>query len=117
MGDSDAALALELQPRESAWEPVLKGGAWEPAVEAGCDGDNDMAAALAGQIEEEGFDAQMDDGLREAQFRQYEEQLTREDAEQWHGRGDLMQGGFQRSVLSLETMDKATCYSIGHGRM
>lgn len=111
-GHDDAALAFKLQMEEDSCQPAH-------AMGATCySNDDDMAAVLAAQLEEEELSGgQMNDELREAQFAMYNEQLTREDAEEWHGHGDLMQGGFQRAVLSLKTMDKTTCYSIGHGRL
>lgn len=42
--------------------------------------------------------------------------MNRSDAERWHGKGDLMQSNFAREHLSLATMDKVSCWSIGHGQ-
>ncbi|CAE8656603.1 unnamed protein product, partial [Polarella glacialis] len=107
--DADVALALELQMEEENRGRVpLDWG------HAGGE-DEDVAAALAAQFEEE-EDLGAKGELLAKQFEEYEEQIKRDDAEDWHGKGDLMQTNFARETLSFETMDKVTCYSIGHGR-
>eukprot|EP00929_Paragymnodinium_shiwhaense_P105635 TRINITY_DN70689_c0_g1_i1.p1 TRINITY_DN70689_c0_g1~~TRINITY_DN70689_c0_g1_i1.p1 ORF type:complete len:1087 (-),score=322.18 TRINITY_DN70689_c0_g1_i1:443-3703(-) len=109
--DDDAALALRLQlEQEDDW-PAGASSSAGPV--------DDASAALAMQLEEEDRMAGggMSDELRMAQFEVYEEQMKREDAEDWHGHGDLMQGGRQREHLSLPSMDKTTCYTMGHGRL
>lgn len=112
--DDDAALALKLQADEMDSE-------LPPGVFAEVDATDDATLAMAVHLEEEEHltvgGATMDVGLREAQFRAYDEMLNQEDAEKWHGHGDLMNGGLQRDTLTLEGMDKTTCYSIGHGRL
>eukprot|EP00913_Durusdinium_trenchii_P009616 g9034.t1 len=55
--------------------------------------------------------------LLQQQFEEYEQQMNRADAERWHGKGDLMESNFARENLSLPTMDKVTCWSIGHGQI
>lgn len=84
--------------------------------------DEDVDAVLAAQLEEEDF-AMPGGGLEPfraellaQQFQEYEERFQRDEAEEWHGHGDLMMSGLARSTLTLESMDKVTCYSIGHGQ-
>jgi len=60
---------------------------------------------------------QIDPGLLAAQFEEYDDSLTKKDAERWNGSGDLMHSAFARDHLSIETMEKATLYSVGHGDM
>mmetsp|Transcript_33561 Transcript_33561/g.76661 ORF Transcript_33561/g.76661 Transcript_33561/m.76661 type:complete len:531 (+) Transcript_33561:3-1595(+) len=80
-----------------------------------CSTDDELAAVLAAQLEEE--DLGLDPSLLEAQFQEYEDQFRRDAAEDWHGHGDLMQSVFVRDTLSMSNMDKTTCYSVGHGQM
>jgi len=115
--DRDAALALQLQLEAEGWSaggpPACAGSA--------CAADDDASAALAAMLEEEelakGGSLLASPELLQAQFQEYEDKMTREDAEEWHGHGDLMQRGLARDTLTLENMDKVTCYSIGHGRL
>ncbi|CAE8615174.1 unnamed protein product [Polarella glacialis] len=107
--DADVAFALELQMEEES-----RGRAPLDWAHAGGE-DEDVAAALAAQFEEE-EDLGAKGELLAKQFEEYEEQIKRDSAEDWHGRGDLMQSEFVRETLSFETMDKVTCYSIGHGQ-
>ncbi|CAE7426480.1 BRIX1 [Symbiodinium natans] len=107
----DESLALKLQFEDEGSPPFDAIGC--------CDVHGaDMDAALAAQIEEE-ENAVGDDKtfLLAQQFEEYEQQMKRDDAERWHGKGDLMQSSFARENLSLETMEKVTCYSLGHGQM
>eukprot|EP00928_Gymnodinium_smaydae_P044238 TRINITY_DN29523_c0_g1_i1.p1 TRINITY_DN29523_c0_g1~~TRINITY_DN29523_c0_g1_i1.p1 ORF type:complete len:1076 (+),score=269.84 TRINITY_DN29523_c0_g1_i1:60-3287(+) len=125
--DASLALALELQqesecgcgcPSHAAGFASAFGDAG-PLADA--EADADAAAALALQLaEEEELGGAQDHGrveLLAQQFQEYEDQMKREDAEKWHGKGDLMQSNFARDTLSLETMDKVECYSIGHGQL
>ncbi|CAK9098949.1 unnamed protein product [Durusdinium trenchii] len=73
-------------------------------------------AVLAAQLEEESTEAETA-ALLQQQFEEYEQQMNRADAERWHGKGDLMESNFARENLSLPTMDKVTCWSIGHGQI
>jgi len=73
-------------------------------------------AALALHLEE--MDQQHPDpSMLAAQFQEYEQKFNLQDAERWNGNGDLMHSPFSREHLSLEKMDKATIYSVGHGDM
>ncbi|CAJ1402298.1 unnamed protein product [Effrenium voratum] len=74
-------------------------------------------AALAMQLEELEGPREWDPSLLAAQFQEYEEKFTLEDAERWNGHGDLMHSPFSREHLSLEKMDPVTLYSVGHGDM
>ncbi|CAK9084023.1 Hypothetical protein SCF082_LOCUS39874 [Durusdinium trenchii] len=71
-------------------------------------------AALVMQLEE--LEApEVDPSLLVAQFQEYQDKFTLDDAEQWNGQGDLMHSPFSREHLSLEKMDPTTLYSVGHG--
>eukprot|EP00930_Biecheleria_cincta_P000608 TRINITY_DN10137_c0_g1_i2.p1 TRINITY_DN10137_c0_g1~~TRINITY_DN10137_c0_g1_i2.p1 ORF type:complete len:787 (-),score=161.83 TRINITY_DN10137_c0_g1_i2:155-2383(-) len=77
-------------------------------------------AALAMQLDEldgTGPLGGVDPSLLAQQFKEYEEMLNIEDAERWNGSGDLMHSPFSREHLSLDKMEKATLYSVGHGDM
>ncbi|CAK0874719.1 unnamed protein product, partial [Prorocentrum cordatum] len=114
----DEALALQMQLDEEG--ALGLDGALCCGGHADCGDDEDLAAALAAQMEEQdraGGPPGAQAALLEAQFQAYEDQLRQEDAERWHGHGDLMQSGFAREVLTLASMDKVSCYSVGHGRM
>ncbi|CAJ1440948.1 unnamed protein product [Effrenium voratum] len=99
--EKDVALALQLQ--------------MDGLCDVGVAGE-DADAAFAAQLEEEEAGADVSFLLAQ-QFEEYEQQMRREDAEKWHGKGDLMQSNFVRETLSLPTMDKASCLSIGHGQI
>ena len=130
--EDDEALALRLQIEEQVAEEEasmmlsssaqLFGGAGAGASGGGPAGAADAeTVALAMQLEEMDRQEQqvMDPATLANQFAQYEEDMTREDAEKrWDGEsGDLMASGFARDTLKLETMEKATLYSVGHGDM
>lgn len=108
--DSDEALARRLQMEEEG------GGAAFPGAPARGMSE-DEAAALALQMEEMEAERQADPSLLAAQFQEYDAMLTMEDAERWNGHGDLMHSPFSREHLSIEKMEKATIYSVGHGDM
>jgi len=107
----DETLALQLQFEDESLLPFAAGVCCDMHVE-------DMDAAIAAQMEEE-ENAGGDDKtfLLAQQFEEYEQQMKRDDAQRWHGKGDLMQSNFAREILSLQTMDKVTCYSLGHGQL
>eukprot|EP00931_Biecheleriopsis_adriatica_P115910 TRINITY_DN91654_c0_g1_i1.p1 TRINITY_DN91654_c0_g1~~TRINITY_DN91654_c0_g1_i1.p1 ORF type:complete len:932 (+),score=255.17 TRINITY_DN91654_c0_g1_i1:34-2796(+) len=119
--DDDAALALKMQLEEEEGSLLTSNGAFDAAACCVLD-DEDANAALAAQLEEEDLargglgDAERTELIAQ-QFEEYEDQMKRDDAEVWHGKGDLMQSNFARENLKLETMDKVTCYSIGHGQI
>lgn len=121
--DSDEELALRLQAEESWGFSSSSAAGPRPARNQAAreQEDEDAAVALAVQLAEEEQSSMQADfcaaALREEQFQEYEEQLNREDAEKWHGHGDLMQGALQRETLTLPGMDKTTCFTIGHGRV
>mmetsp|Transcript_151953 Transcript_151953/g.268302 ORF Transcript_151953/g.268302 Transcript_151953/m.268302 type:complete len:894 (-) Transcript_151953:7-2688(-) len=75
-----------------------------------------QAAALAMHLDElergNGMSA-----VLQAQFQQYEAEIDRLDVEdRWNGtNGDLMAIRKAQELLTLEDMEKATVYSIGHG--
>jgi len=113
--DADSALALQLQmDEERCWSAF---GA--PPAGRGLNGlAEESDAGLAAQLEdEERTMLELSQDLLQEQFHEYEEQFKREAAEDWHGHGDLMQSGLARETLSLESMDKVACYSVGHGRL
>lgn len=97
---SDEALAQRLQ---FEWDQA-------PA----CD---DEVAALAMQLDELDTERQVDPAMIAAQFKEYEDRFAKEDAESWNGHGDLMHSTLSREHLSIDTMDKVTIYSVGHGDM
>lgn len=111
--DADVALALKIQMEGEIGLEHSNQAAWS------CEGghaDIEADAVLAAQLEEEDL-ARPDSDLIAQQFQEYEEQLKRDAAEEWHGKGDLMESNFRRDTLSLETMEKTTCFSIGHGHV
>mmetsp|Transcript_13885 Transcript_13885/g.34001 ORF Transcript_13885/g.34001 Transcript_13885/m.34001 type:complete len:1002 (-) Transcript_13885:149-3154(-) len=73
-----------------------------------------LALVRAMQLEELEEQRQQQQYLQ-AQFEQYEAGLDRSDAERWNGFGDLMISERARTHLKLDTMDKVTLYSVGHG--
>mmetsp|Transcript_44974 Transcript_44974/g.106817 ORF Transcript_44974/g.106817 Transcript_44974/m.106817 type:complete len:1019 (+) Transcript_44974:65-3121(+) len=111
----DAAMAMRLQ-MESEQEQASPSSSHEFCCGGAATTDDDLAAALAVQLAEEELPSQ-DPDLLQAQFQEYEQQFLHDAAEEWHGHGDLMQSAFARSTLTLDNMDKTTCYSLGHGRL
>lgn len=67
-------------------------------------------AALVAQLDAEEENEQT--AALTAQFQEYENNLQQE--VRWNGQGDLMHSPFNREHLKLETMDKATVFSVGH---
>jgi len=74
-------------------------------------------AALALQLDELEGPGDFDPSLLAAQFQEYDDKFTMDDAERWNGQGDLMHSPFSREHLSLEKMDTVTLFSVGHGDM
>lgn len=74
-------------------------------------------AALALQLDELEGPGDFDPSLLAAQFQEYDDKFTMDDAERWNGQGDLMHSPFSREHLSLEKMDPVTLFSVGHGDM
>lgn len=100
--DTDEALACRLQFGEE----------FEPS--SGIMSDAEVAA-LALQLDEMEAGRGFDNSLLAAQFQEYDDMLTLKDAERWNGQGDLMHSPFSREHLSIDSMDKTTIYSFGHG--
>jgi len=78
-----------------------------------------QALALALQLDEMDNRQGVSNEFLKAQFQQYETEIDRLDAEdRWNGtNGDLMAFRQAQEHLTLETMEKATIHSIGHGEM
>lgn len=116
--ESDEAMARRLQLEEDRWEGKidLLGSGVTQGMNGGMS--DQEVAALALQLDElEGRAMGPDPALLAAQFHEYEAAFTMEDAESWNGHGDLMHSPFSREHLSIDKMEKATIYSVGHGDM
>lgn len=100
--DTDEALACRIQFEEESAKPSHVMSDAE-------------VAALALQLDEMEAEHGIDSALLAAQFQEYDSKLTLQDAETWNGQGDLMHSPFSREHLSIDTMEKATVFSVGHG--
>jgi len=112
--ESDEALAWRLQLQDGLEGRHVAAAAVVP--DRGSAMSDSEIAALALELEDmEQLQHQVDPALVAAQFQEYDSAFMREDAEAWNGHGDLMHSPFSREHLDLETMEKSTLFSVGHG--
>lgn len=112
-GHGTSSASTDVPPTEEDDEQLAR--RLQEEVEASGAMSDAEVAALAMQLDE--LDGFADPSLLAAQFQEYDEKFTMDDAEKWNGHGDLMHSPFSREHLSLEKMDPVTLYSVGHGDM
>lgn len=112
-GHGTSSASTDVPPTEEDDEQLAR--RLQEEVEASGAMSDAEVAAFAMQLDE--LDGFTDPSLLAAQFQEYDEKFTLDDAERWNGHGDLMHSPFSREHLSLEKMDPVILYSVGHGDM